>query len=46
MVYKVKNENGKIFAMKKIFKTSLMLKENKQVNEIEMLMRVCHPNIV
>jgi hypothetical protein len=46
MVYKVENKKGKVFAMKKTFKTSLMLKENKQVNEIEMLMKVCHPNIV
>jgi hypothetical protein len=46
MVYKVEDKKGKVFAMKKIFKTSLMLKENKQVNEIEMLMKVCHPNIV
>jgi serine/threonine protein kinase len=33
--------------MKKIFKTSLMAQEkSKQINEIEVLMKVCHPNIV
>jgi serine/threonine protein kinase len=45
-VYKVKDSKGLSCAMKVLQKDKLKTVAGRQINEIEVLTKVCHPNIV